>query len=240
MRSGWARSRAWCGSSRRRRSGLRSFEMNDVARAYDRWSASYDADRNLTRDLDAEVVRSAPLGVEGADVLELGCGTGKNTVWLSERARSVLALDFSAGMLASAGARVGEVSHVRLERHDITTRWPAPDATIDVVVGNLVLEHVADLASVYSEAARVLRPGGRLWLCELHPERQRRGGQAHFVDADSGEIVRVAAYVHTVAEYVNGGIAAGLTLRALGEWLEEGATHGVPPRLVSVLFVRPT
>src|SRR5215208_515535 len=42
----------------------------DVARAYDRWAASYDADRNATRDLDAEVLRRAPLGVDGRDVLE--------------------------------------------------------------------------------------------------------------------------------------------------------------------------
>ena len=209
-----------------------------VAGAYDRWAASYDADRNLTRDLDAAVVRRAPLGVEGTDVLELGCGTGKNTVWLAERARTLLALDFSPGMLARARERVRDRPNVRFTEHDITTRWPLPDESIDVVVGNLVLEHIDDLAPVYSEAARVLRVSGRLWLCELHPERQRRGGQAHFTDAGSGEMVRVPAHVHTIAEYVNGGIAAGLELRELGEWLEEGAAGGAPPRLVSVMFVR--
>jgi hypothetical protein len=41
-----------------------------------------------------------------------------------------------------------------------------------------------------------------------------------------------------MAEYVNGGIGAGLALRALGEWVEDGAEPGVPPRLVSVLFAR--
>lgn len=210
--------------------------MDDIARAYDRWSSSYDADRNLTRDLDAAVVRRAPLGIEGADVLELGCGTGKNTEWLAASARSVLALDFSPGMIARARARLPGASHVRFVEHDITLRWPVPDASVDVAMGNLVLEHVADLAPVFAEAARVLRPDGRLWLCELHPERQRRGGQAHFTAADSGETVRVDAYRHTVSEYVNGGIAAGLVLRGLGEWLENDAEEGAPPRLLSVLF----
>ena len=208
-----------------------------VAGAYDRWAASYDADRNLTRDLDAQIVRRAPLGIEGADVLELGCGTGKNTVWLAERARTLLALDFSRGMLARARERV-RVPSVRFAEHDITTGWPLPDESVDVVVGNLVLEHIDDLTPVYSEAARVLRGGGRLWLCELHPERQRRGGQAHFTDLGSGETVRVPAHVHSIAEYVNGGLAAGLELRGLGEWLEDGADPGAPPRLVSVMFVR--
>jgi ubiquinone/menaquinone biosynthesis C-methylase UbiE len=216
----------------------RSASLDDVARAYDSWSASYDDDRNLTRDLDAEVLRRAPLGVDEADVLELGCGTGKNTVWLAERARSVVALDFSSGMLARARERIGAASHVHFVQQDIRGRWPLPDDSIDAVVGNLVLEHVAELAPVYVEAARVLRRGGRLWMCELHPERQRRGGQAHFTDTGSGEIVHVAAYRHTVSEYVNGGIAVGLELRQLGEWLEEGAPEGAPPRLLSVLFHR--
>jgi malonyl-CoA O-methyltransferase len=213
----------------------------DVARAYDRWAASYDADRNLTRDLDAEVVRRAPLALDGRDVLELGCGTGKNTTYLAARARTVLALDFSDGMLARARDRVAGAgaAHVRFARHDVREPWPVADAAVDAVVGNLVLEHVERLEPLFAEAARVLRPGGQLWLCELHPERQRRGGQAHFTDAASGDTVHVPAHRHTVGEYVNGGIAAGLALRHLGEWTEAGAAADAPPRLLSVLFERP-
>jgi malonyl-CoA O-methyltransferase len=212
-----------------------------VADAYDRWAASYDADHNATRDLDARLLREAPLRLDGGDVVELGCGTGKNTVWLAERARSVVALDLSDGMLTRARERLAggpSAAAVRFVRHDVRERWPVADAGADVVVGNLVLEHVAALAPVYAEAARVLRPGGQLLLCELHPERQRRGGQAHFTDAATGDTVHVPAHRHTVGEYVNEGLAAGLTLRHLGEWLEEGADPDAPPRLVSVLFER--
>ena len=214
----------------------------DVAAAYDRWAASYDADRNLTRDLDADVVRRLPLDLDGRDVVELGCGTGKNTRWLAGRARTVTALDFSAGMLARARAHLDATpdarAATRLVEHDVREPWPVPDASADVVIGNLVLEHVAALAPVYAEAARVLRPGGRLFLCELHPERQRRGGQAHFTDAATGATVHVPAHRHTVSQYVNDGLAAGLALRHLGEWLEDGAAEDAPPRLLSVLFAR--
>ena len=58
---------------------------SDVAKSYDIWSAVYDADKNATRDLDAVVVRRAPLYFEGRDVLELGSGTGKNTVWFAAK-----------------------------------------------------------------------------------------------------------------------------------------------------------
>jgi malonyl-CoA O-methyltransferase len=166
-------------------------------------------------------------------------------VWLAERARSLVALDFSAGMLERARTRVSAVvadrsgaAHVRFARHDVREPWPVPDAAVDTIVANLVLEHVADLGPVYAEAARTLRPGGQLLLCELHPERQRRGGQAHFTDAATGELVHVAAHRHTVAEYVNGGLAAGLVLRHLGEWLEPDAPADAPPRLLAIRFER--
>ena len=210
---------------------------SDVAQAYDRWSRRYDDDHNQTRDLDARVVRQSPLHIAGARVLELGCGTGKNSEWLAAQARELVALDFSPGMLDVARRRV-RAAHVRFVEHDITRPWPVDPASCDVVVGNLVLEHVRDLGPVYTEAARVLRPGGQLFVCELHPYRQLRGSQAHFEDAETKETIPVTAYQHSVSEYVNGGLAAGLTLRLLSEHLEESAAPDSPPRLLSVLFAR--
>ena len=210
---------------------------SDVAEAYDRWSRRYDDDHNATRDLDARVMRQSPLHVEGARVLELGCGTGKNSEWLAAQASALVALDFSPGMLDVARRRVRS-ERARFVEHDITHRWPVEPSSIDLVVGNLVLEHVRDLGPIYAEAARVLRPGGELFLCELHPYRQLRGAQAHFEDAETNETVPVTAYRHSVSEYVNAGLSAGFTLRALGEHVEESASPDAAPRLLSVLFAR--
>ncbi|CAN5506272.1 hypothetical protein BH09GEM1_BH09GEM1_15980 [soil metagenome] len=209
----------------------------DVAHAYDRWSASYDSDANATRDLDAAVLRRIPLQIAGLRVLELGCGTGKNTEWLAATARNVTALDFSPGMLERARQRV-TASNVRFVEHDIREPLPLAGASVDVVVGNLVLEHVSDLAPAFAEAARVLTSGGQVFFCELHPYRQLRGGQAHFADAANGEAVVVTAYRHTISEFVNAAIAAGLTVRALGEWYDVAAATDTPPRLLSLLCER--
>lgn len=208
-----------------------------IAGAYDRWADSYDRDRNLTRDLDARVLQASGLDVRARRVVEIGCGTGKNTRWLASGARSLCALDFSEGMLARARAAVPD-PHVRFVHHDLREAWPVPDESADIVVGNLVLEHVESLPPLFAEAARVMGSGGMLYLCELHPYRQLRGGQAHFTDDASGEAVHVPAFAHTVSEYVNAGIAAGLALRELGEWLEDGAPPGTPPRLLSMRFGR--
>ena len=206
-----------------------------IARAYDQWAEGYDGDVNLTRDLDARVIRRAPLCLAGHDVLELGCGTGKNTVWLAGLATRVIAMDFSSGMLEQARRRVVAMN-VSFVRHDISEPWPVPDRTIDVVVGNLVLEHISDLAPVFAEAARVLRAGGQLFVCELHPFRQLQGSQARFMDRGTGDTVRVPAFRHSVSEFVNTALAAGFTLHEIGEWHDDVSAEDAPPRLLSVLL----
>ena len=209
----------------------------EIARAYDRWARTYDTDANATRDLDAEVLRRSSLVIGGRDVLELGCGTGKNTGWLAERARRVIAMDFSPGMLDVARTRLPRHG-VTFVQHDVRERWPVDDASVDLVIGNLILEHLSNVAPIFTEAARVLRPGGMMYSCELHPYRQLRGGQAHFTDEWSGEVVFAPAFQHTIAEYVNAAVASGLTMQRLDEWTEAGAGSPAIPRLLSMQLVR--
>ena len=209
--------------------------MTDVAQAYNKWAASYDADKNITRDLDALVMQRVGLALDDKDVLELGSGTGKNTTYLAQRARHVTAIDFSEGMIARAHQRI-VTNNVQFVKHDVRDTWPVESASADIVVANLILEHVHDLAPVFFEAARVLRPNGQFYFCELHPYRQLTGGQANFVDPDTGESVQVTAHVHTVSEYVMSGIECGFSLVSLGEWTEDEAPANTPPRLISCLF----
>lgn len=213
----------------------------EIAGLYDRWSHSYDAAPNRTRDLASVVLRTELGAIEGGvsgEVVELGCGTGRNTVWLAERARRVVALDFSAGMLEKARERV-ESDAVRFIQHDVRSPLPLPSASADLAVITLVLEHVEDLAPVFGECARVLWPGGRLSVCELHPYRQWAGGQAQFTETGEETTTRVPVYTHEVSEFVNAGVGAGMGLTRMGEWADERDTaEGAPPRLLSLMFER--
>ena len=209
-----------------------------VGAVYDRWAASYDTDANKTRDLDASVLRLKAPNVSGLDVLELGPGTGKNTTWIAKRARSVIGLDASPGMLAIAQQRLvaeGAADTVELMNHDIADEWPLADESVDVVIGDLVLEHVHRVGHVFAEAARVLRFDGSVFVCELHPIRQFLGGRAHFVDPGSKAVVNVPVFRHTVSEFVNAGISAGLVLERMDDWFDADRPDA-PPRLLSVLF----
>jgi ubiquinone/menaquinone biosynthesis C-methylase UbiE len=216
-----------------------SSEQDPVEGAYDRWSLVYDVDANATRDLNALVLREQVSEFTGRDVLELGCGTGKNTEWLALYARQLLALDFSANMLERARGRLAEARHVAFLQHDLRHAWPADDASRDRVVSHLVLEHIEDLRPIFAQAARVLRPGGLFFLSELHPFRQLEGARAKFVRPEDGQVEPVRAFLHDVSDYVSAGLAARLSLQLLDEWRDAGAERNSVPRLLSMVWSKP-
>ena len=94
--------------------------------AYNEWSETYDTDRNLTRDLDRQVIFETLANQHFDSILEIGCGTGKNTMFLAQIGTRVHALDFSQGMIEKAKEKV-KAENVRFEMADLTQRWPCED-----------------------------------------------------------------------------------------------------------------
>ena len=98
----------------------------------------------------------------GERVLELGCGTG--SMWqgmtLPEGCHVTLT-DFSAGMLETAKANTPHLAadYAVADAQAI----PYPDAAFDVVIANMMLYHVPDIAQALREICRVLKPGGRFF-----------------------------------------------------------------------------
>jgi ubiquinone/menaquinone biosynthesis C-methylase UbiE len=203
-----------------------------VRDAYNTWSASYDSDRNLTRDLDAIVTRDLLSQRRYRAILELGCGTGKNTALLVRLGERVQALDFSAGMIAQAQAKIA-AEHLSFALADLTERWPCADRSVDLIVCNLVLEHIADLDWIFAEAARVLLPDGQFFLCELHPFKQYQGAQARF-QRDQQQVL-IPAFVHHISDFLKAAASHGLRLQRLDEWWH-AEDQNTPPRLVSFIF----
>jgi ubiquinone/menaquinone biosynthesis C-methylase UbiE len=200
--------------------------------AYRRWSQTYDSDRNLTRDLDQRATYDELSTNHYETILELGCGTGKNTTLLGKIGKRVLALDFSLGMIKRAQAKV-LVDHMIFAVADLTRPWPCPSNLFELIVCNLVLEHVHKLTPVFSEAYRVLSSGGQFFISELHPYRQYQGKQATFEVGD--ETIQIPAFTHHLSDFTNSAALNGLSLRTVKEWWDENDQEQ-PPRLISFLF----
>jgi SAM-dependent methyltransferase len=103
-----------------------------------------------------------PPDLEGADSLELGCGTGYVSAWLSRRGARPVGLDNSARQLATAAALQDQFGLCFPLVHASAERIPFADATFDLVISEYGASIWCDPFAWVPEAARVLRPGGQL------------------------------------------------------------------------------
>ena len=204
----------------------------NIQNAYNEWSGIYDSNENLTRDLDRKVTRETLASQVFDSILELGCGTGKNTEFLVQIGANVHALDFSEGMLEKAKQKV-KAGNIRFSMADLTKRWPCEDGTYDLIVCNLVLEHIDDFGHIFSEAARTLQPNGKFFINELHPFKQYKGTKARFERGT--EIIELEVFIHHISDFTNAAATNGMILVRLNEfWHEQDGNK--PPRLISFMF----
>ena len=108
---------------------------------------------------------------EGETVLDLGSGAGADVLISARRvgpSGRVFGLDMTDEMLEAARRNAAEAGVTNVEfLRGYLEEIPLPDATVDVVISNCVINLAADKSVVLAEAARVLRPGGRVAFSDI-------------------------------------------------------------------------
>jgi SAM-dependent methyltransferase len=133
-----------------------------------------DWDEMRALELPAQKVEDALLGLvpedEPGSLLDIGTGTGRVLELLAPRIRLGLGVDASKAMLALARSRLAHtgLAHCGVRLADMY-RLPLADASFDTAVLQMVLHYAEDPAGAVAEAARVLRPAGRLVVIDLAP-----------------------------------------------------------------------
>ncbi|HEV7300776.1 MAG TPA: metalloregulator ArsR/SmtB family transcription factor [Tepidisphaeraceae bacterium] len=129
-------------------------------------------------------------------VADLGCGTAPLVAMLAPHVKQVIGVDNSPAMLKAAKKRTADLPNVDLRRGDLTS-LPVDDASIDAALLILALTYVPDATGAVTEAARILRPGGRLIIVDLLPHdrddfRRQLGQVSLGIDAKDLEAMMAA------------------------------------------------
>lgn len=206
-----------------------------VKDSYNAWAESYDSSENKTRDLEKIAAESTLNNLEFNTVIELGCGTGKNAEWIAKKAQKLIGIDFSEEMLSRAKEKISS-DNVSFVKSDLTKEWDVDDGIADLIACSLVLEHISDLDFIFNQAFKKLKPGGRFYLCELHPFKQYKGTKARY-ETEKGT-VELEVYVHHVSDFTGAALGNGFNISDLKEWFDGGDESGVP-RLISFVFQKP-
>ncbi len=208
---------------------------------FKRNAAKWDQIRRLYVDdqqIEAALDRLLPGGPLG-DLLDIGVGTGRMLTLLGPRVASGIGIDKSPEMLTMARANLDRAGlrHCQVRQGDMN-HLPFASASFDLVTLHMVLHYADTPSTALAEAARVLRPGGRLLLVDFapHDEAALRDEHAHqhmgFADED-------------MASWLAGaGLRPGDAVRLAGDRLtvclwcavrpaRSGTKSGVPPLRVA-------
>jgi ubiquinone/menaquinone biosynthesis C-methylase UbiE/DNA-binding transcriptional ArsR family regulator len=104
----------------------------------------------------------------GWTVADLGCGTGAMVATLATHVARVIGVDASEEMLGAARSRLSGLGNVELRRGSLES-LPIDAASVDAATMMLVLHHLASPGAAIAEAARILKPGGRLLIVDMAP-----------------------------------------------------------------------
>ncbi len=132
----------------------------------------YDQKSQKAGWLDPEIVfglawrRVAP----GETVLDVGVGTGLSSILFHKAGLRVVGLDFSSEMLAVCQSK-GFAAELR--EHDVSRApYPFGDASFDHAVCTGVMHLFSDLGTLFSEVARIMKPGGVFCFVVAHAEAE--------------------------------------------------------------------
>jgi SAM-dependent methyltransferase len=189
---------------------------------YVAWAETYDRPLRLFQIEEAPMHARLDAWPPGP-VLDAACGTGRYAAYLAARGHDVIGVDQSAAMLERARTKVPAGRFLEGE----LTRIPVDDAAVDGVVCALALVHVDDLERAFHELGRVLRPGGRLVISDVHPFLVMLGWQAQFPVGAGRGFMRL--HPHLASDYLRAAARAGLVVRSCEE-----------PRLTAAAAATPT
>ena len=207
--------------------------MKKIIDNYNAWAYQYDNNINPTRDLDKAVTKESLSNIDFFKVLELGCGSGKNTEWLITKADKLVGLDFSKNMLNLARGKITS-KKVTFINTNINEKWPISDDSFDLATINLTLEHIEKLDHVFNSLSMKLVQGGKCFVCELHPKKQLAGSKAQF--EENGTEIVLDVFQHSEQDYIQSAEKAGFILLSKEDWYDNDEDI---PRLISFLFEKP-
>jgi SAM-dependent methyltransferase len=147
--------------------------------AYDRlaavWSATTD-DGPFNGLLERPALRAlVPGNLDGAAVLDAGCGSGAQAQWLLDQGADVVGVDVSPRMIEEAERRCGENGQFLVA--DLAEPLPLEPASLDGITCSLALHYVADWSVPLRSFASALRPGGWAVISLDHPFGRPLPGQ---------------------------------------------------------------
>lgn len=202
--------------------------FNGVAQRYDRTNTLLSAGTSALW----RIATARALKIQAGDrVLDVAGGTGTSAKTFERAGASVVALDFSSGMVAEGRRRNPTIEFVEGDAEAL----PFQSASFEVVTVSFGLRNFANPQVAIGEMYRVLKPGGRLVICEFsHPTSPiLRWGYRLYLEHVMPLVSRLVSSHHAAYRYLFESISHWPDQRVLSQWLRAAGFTRVAYRNLS-------
>jgi demethylmenaquinone methyltransferase/2-methoxy-6-polyprenyl-1,4-benzoquinol methylase len=199
--------------------------FDEVAKGYDRTNGVLSMGNSaLWRHAVVKAIAPQP----GERILDLAAGTGTSSAVLARSGAHVVAADFSHGMLEVGRRRHPEIDFV----HADAMHLPFGDAEFDVATISFGLRNIEDPKAALAEMHRVLKPGGRLLICEFStpPITVVRAGYNAYMKYVMPAVVGASSTNPEAYTYLAASIAEWPDQQTLAAWIRSAGFTGVAHR----------
>lgn len=203
-----------------------------VAAMFDEVSTHYDRTNTVLSMGNATLWRVATTRAvaprAGETILDVAAGTGTSSASLARNGASVVAADFSHGMIEVGRQRQAANPFISFVQADATA-LPFDDDTFDAVTISFGLRNIVDPRAALAEFYRVTKPGGRVVVCEFSrpPLAPVRAGYSAYLRFGMPVLARVASSNPAAYEYLMESIEAWPSQPALAAWMREAGFERV-------------
>jgi ubiquinone/menaquinone biosynthesis C-methylase UbiE len=166
--------------------------------AYRVLAKDYDAQPNALVNLEERTMQPLLGDLRGKRVIDAAAGTGRWARSCGQRGARAIAVDISPEMLdhAASPSVLADVNHL-----------PIQDACADVTICSFALGYAP---TCLAELRRITRPGGAVWVTDMHPDAIRRGWTRTF--RSGSEVIEVEHYPYKLADLEIRGLELALLL----------------------------
>ena len=189
----------------------------------------------------------AGVDLQGRIAMDLGCGTGRNSLYLAEHGFTVYAIDIVPDLISRLQRKAeaaGMGSRLLAICGSVCDPWPAPDGAVEVAIDTFCYKHLMeseDRAAYRSELARVLKPGGQFLLTLASIEDGYYGALPYrSIDSGMHAIYDPANRIESVL-YDRGAVekrfAGDFSVTQHFEKRKRGQMHGAEYNRVTYVFV---
>ncbi|MCW4385969.1 bifunctional demethylmenaquinone methyltransferase/2-methoxy-6-polyprenyl-1,4-benzoquinol methylase UbiE [Salinibacterium sp. SYSU T00001] len=199
--------------------------FDEVARGYDRTNGVLSMGNSaLWRHAVVKAIAPQP----GERVLDIAAGTGTSSAVIARSGAHVIAADFSHGMLEVGRRRHPEIDFV----HADAMQLPFDDGSFDAVTISFGLRNIEDPHRALAEMRRVLKPGGRLVICEFStpPIALVRAGYNAYMKYVMPAVVGASSSNPQAYTYLAASIADWPDQATLASWIRAAGFTGVEHR----------